>query len=89
MKSNPFPHFISFDHHLGDDQKTGEDFAQWLIDFDRTHNKMPYDFSFAVHATRLEGLLLHTKMLTYCFFKENNIWLDPFHRAGRKVGIAA
>jgi hypothetical protein len=89
MKCNQFPYFVSFDQHLGDGQKTGEDFAQWLIEFDITHNKMPYDFTFAVHSDRPEGLLIRTKMMTYCFFKQNNLWLDPFHRAGRKVGIAA
>lgn len=50
-----WPDFIAFDHDLGDIEdgkieKTGYDFAKWLIDFDLDGNKMPDNFSFVVHS---------------------------------------
>ena len=53
-----FPEVISFDHDLGElhydsdytDEKTGYDFAKWLIEYDMDTNTMPKDFQFTVHS---------------------------------------
>lgn len=55
VKTFGWPIFVAFDHDLGDvdnieNEKTGYDFAKWLIDFDLDGNKMPEDFSFVVHS---------------------------------------
>jgi hypothetical protein len=52
---NGWPNFVSFDHDLGDIEdgkieKTGYDFAKWLIEYDLDGNKMPDNFSFVVHS---------------------------------------
>lgn len=59
------PSFISFDHDLGKNQKTGFDFAKWLVERDLDRNEMSNDtFSFYVHSqnpigkANIEGLLL-------------------------------
>lgn len=46
------PNFISFDFHLGNGCATGLDFANWLIEMDRSGRVMlPDDFSFKVHSS--------------------------------------
>ena len=57
------PTFISFDHDLGED-KSGMDFAKWLVEYDMDHNIINTDnFSFVVHSANpvgkenIEGLL--------------------------------
>lgn len=60
-----FPAFISFDHDLGDDEPSGKDIANWLINYDMDHdrNTIPADFQFYVHSRNpvgkqnIEGLL--------------------------------
>jgi len=59
-----FPNFVSFDHDLGDNEPTGKDIANWMIegDMDCTH-RIPDDFQFYVHSrnpvgkANIEGLL--------------------------------
>ena len=36
-----WPEYISMDHDLGEDQKTGYDFVKWLVD---CHMQKPFDF---------------------------------------------
>lgn len=54
VQTNGWPVFVSFDHDLGDVEstleKTGYDFAHWLIEDDLTNYSMPIDFDFAVHS---------------------------------------
>lgn len=66
-----FPSYISFDHDLGENQKTGHDFAKVLVENDiisgkketREMYKFSKDFSFYVHSqnpigkANIEGLL--------------------------------
>lgn len=66
-----FPCFVSFDHDLGDNQKTGYDVAKELVNNDiisgdqrgRQKYKFPADFSYYVHSknpvgkSNIEGLL--------------------------------
>lgn len=58
-----FPAFISFDHDLGDNEPTGKDIANWLIEYNLDHGTMPDDFAFYVHSrnpvgkANIEGLL--------------------------------
>jgi hypothetical protein len=60
-----FPDFISFDHDLNDNQPTGKDCANWLInyDIDSDRSKIPDNFQFFVHSKNpigkqnIEGLL--------------------------------
>ena len=53
--SHGWPEFIAFDHDLGDvdsgkPEKTGYDFARWLIEYDLDGNTMPDNFKFVVHS---------------------------------------
>lgn len=60
---NGFPDVISFDHDLGlmhyagdyTDEKTGYDFAKWLVDHDMDTGTMPADFRFTVHSKNPRG----------------------------------
>lgn len=60
-----FPAFISFDHDLGDDEPSGKDIANWLInyDLDSDRSAIPDNFQFYVHSRNpvgkqnIEGLL--------------------------------
>jgi hypothetical protein len=66
-----FPSYISFDHDLGENQKTGHDIAKQLVDNDmisgdresRAAYKFAPDFGFYVHSqnpigkANIEGLL--------------------------------
>lgn len=49
--------FVSFDHDLGPDQKTGMDFARYLVekDIDSGGTFLPSDFSFYVHSQNPVG----------------------------------
>lgn len=50
-----FPHMISFDHDLGDGEKTGYMIAQKLCDMVLDGIKMPKDFQFLVHSKNPPG----------------------------------
>lgn len=50
-----YPDFCSFDHDLGDihdanNEKTGYDFAKFLVDHALDGNTMPVNFSYVVHS---------------------------------------
>lgn len=45
-----YPHYISFDHDLGEDEPTGYDFAKWLINMDMEHDVLPEEFNYFVHS---------------------------------------
>lgn len=51
-----FPYLVSFDHDLGDDSKSGHDFAKWLVAQDLVYGSMPDDFQFNVHSANPVGL---------------------------------
>ena len=57
-----FPDEVSFDHDLGT-EKTGLDFAHFLIDLDLDSGAMPGNFSYRIHSANpvgranIEGLL--------------------------------
>jgi len=63
VQKNGFPDVVSFDHDLGlshyagdySDEKTGYDFAKWLVNYDIDHGLMPDDFKFTVHSKNPEG----------------------------------
>ena len=50
-----FPNMVSFDHDLGDDQPTGKDFANFLINTDLDDNSMPDNFQYLVHSANPVG----------------------------------
>ena len=73
VEANGFPQMVSFDHDLGDaDDKTGLDFAKFLVELDQITMHMPKDFDFNVHSANpvgaanirhfMEGYLRHKKM---------------------------
>lgn len=58
------PNHISFDHDLGMEERTGYDFADWLVDKDLDNpGFLPSDFTYNVHsanpvgAANIRGLL--------------------------------
>jgi hypothetical protein len=51
IETRGVPEFISFDHDLGEGQKTGYDLAKWLIDWDIKFDILSADnFAFYVHS---------------------------------------
>jgi hypothetical protein len=46
------PNYMSFDHDLGEDSKTGYEFVKWLVeaDMDSGGKLIPSDFSYYVHS---------------------------------------
>ena len=71
VKSFGIPHFISFDHDLGKNEKTGLDIAKWIIevDLDKIY-QIPKDFSFTVHSQNPIGKKNIEHLLTqYLSFK--------------------
>jgi hypothetical protein len=61
MPKNANLAYISFDHDLGEDRKTGMDFAKWLVDADAGYiegqraNFIPDYFQFYVHSQNPVG----------------------------------
>ena len=57
VQNHGFPSYVSFDHDLGDnDEKTGYDFAKYLVDLDLNGiMKMPDNFDFNVHSANPVG----------------------------------
>lgn len=52
------------------EEKTGLDFAKWLIEYDLDTNTMPSDFSFTVHSMNPIGKIAIEKLITnYLMFK--------------------
>ena len=60
-----FPDFISFDHDLGDNEPTGKDIADWIVeqDLDGTH-RIPDEFAFHVHSMNPIGKRNIKELLT-------------------------
>jgi len=61
VKQKGFPQFVSFDHDLGYDanlglQRTGMDFARWLVELDLETNRMPDGFQYYVHSQNPVGV---------------------------------
>jgi hypothetical protein len=56
VTSHGIPDFISFDHDLGENVPTGQDFAKWLIEchLDGKH-EFPKTFGYAVHSANPPG----------------------------------
>lgn len=50
-----FPNLISFDHDLGDGEKTGYEIAQKLCDMIMDGMKLPEDFVYMVHSKNPVG----------------------------------
>jgi hypothetical protein len=48
------PYYISFDHDLGE-EKTGYDFAKWLIEVDRIYRILPENFDYIIHSQNPVG----------------------------------
>jgi hypothetical protein len=57
-----FPEWVSLDHDLGT-EKTGLDFAHFLVDLDLDRNVMPNNFSFTVHSANPVGVKNITGLL--------------------------
>jgi hypothetical protein len=57
MRARGCPSFISFDHDLGEDQPTGYDLVNWMIerDLDENGRFIPVDFDFYVHSQNPTG----------------------------------
>ena len=56
MTESGCPTFVSFDHDLGENQKTGYDVANWIVDKDIvTPGWIPVDFTFYVHSQNPVG----------------------------------
>lgn len=72
--TNGFPDHVSFDHDLGeDDEKTGHDFAKWLIAHDINTGTMPEYFSFTVHSKNPVGAVNIQKLIeNYLNFKKDD-----------------
>lgn len=72
IKLMGFPVFISFDHDLNE-EKTGKDFANHIIELDLEHNIIPEDFSFYVHSANPIGKQnIASIMQGYLDFKKPN-----------------
>ena len=50
------PYFISFDHDLGE-EKTGYDFAKWLVEMDMDYHILPKDFDYTIHSQNPVGTI--------------------------------
>jgi hypothetical protein len=66
LRIHGMPHYISFDHDLGEDTPTGHEIAKFLVDLDMDAEedfRLPADFDFYVHsqnpvgAANIEGLM--------------------------------
>lgn len=56
VKSLGMPSFVSFDHDLGDGERTGYDIAKAMVDMDMDGTEVfPADFSFYVHSQNPVG----------------------------------
>lgn len=51
------PSFISFDHDLGKNEKSGHDIAKWMVekDMDEEFTFIPYDFTYYIHSQNSVG----------------------------------
>ncbi len=73
------PSYISFDHDLGEKQKTGYDIAKWLVQLDMDSDELddfgkrypfPDDFEFYVHSQNPVGKKnIETYLLNYLDFR--------------------
>ena len=54
VQKHGMPHMISFDHDLGE-EKTGYDFAKWLIVQHMDGNEFPENFYYHVHSMNPVG----------------------------------
>lgn len=54
VQAHGFPEYVSFDHDLGGD-RTGLDFAHYLIQLDLDKGTMPINFNFDVHSANPVG----------------------------------
>lgn len=63
VQENEFPNFVSFDNDLGEGQREGWKFAQWLVNHDLDTETMPAGFDFYPHTQnpvardRIEGTI--------------------------------
>jgi hypothetical protein len=57
MEANGCPSYWSFDHDLGDNEPTGYDLVNWIIerDLDAEGKFIPIDFDFYVHSQNPTG----------------------------------
>lgn len=58
LRRNGMPGYISFDHYLGENQKTGHDIAKMLVDLDLGGDPefaIPEGFSYCVHSQNPVG----------------------------------
>lgn len=73
---NGLPEYISFDHDLGENEKTGLDIAKWLVDLDMAENsefQFPENFDFYVHSQNPVGKAnIEGYMRNYLDFKSKN-----------------
>lgn len=55
IADNGMPHYVSFDHDLGDNLDTGMDLAKWIVERDLDDRSLPNDFRFYVHSQNPVG----------------------------------
>lgn len=56
VEQHGYPSFVSFDHDLGKNKKSGKDVANWLVELDLDSNAMPSDFDYYVHSANPPGM---------------------------------
>lgn len=71
VESKGFPDCVYFDHDLGENQKTGYDFARYLVEYDLDTKTMPNHFNYFVHSQNpcgaqniihlMDNYILHAK----------------------------
>lgn len=72
VKELGLPKEVSFDHDLGMSDKTGKDFANFLIQYDLDNNVMSDDFQFNVHSANPVGAAnIRSIMSGYLEFKKS------------------
>jgi hypothetical protein len=73
MEENGCPDFISWDHDLGQDEPTGYDLVNWMIDrdLDLEGSFIPKTFTFYVHSQNSVGVVnINSKLRSYLDFRQ-------------------
>ncbi len=74
IQVNGCPGYISFDHDLGDESKTGFAIAKEIVELDLDHNGkfIPEDFQFNVHSANPTGRKnIEQLILNYLSFRNS------------------
>lgn len=74
MRQNGCPKFISFDHDLGDNVRSGFDIAKWMVERDLNDKGtfIPNEFTYNVHSANPVGSQNITGLLNNYLTIRNN-----------------